>query len=87
MPKDFFSLTLTETLCLLQQKEDDIIRDMEHTRYAATASLNSNPYLKKEYKPTDLFRLPTDRKVKPITKEEFVDSLNKMKNKLPFNVA
>lgn len=53
-------------------KTDGIYHDWDICRYISTAALNSNPYLKKAYKPRDLFELPTDNisLSEPPTKDE-----------------
>lgn len=87
MPRDFFDLTISELVTLLQHREDSEVRELRNIRYLAASSLNSNPYLKKHYKPSDLFKLSGDPVVKPMTKEEFDESVRKAKKALPFNIA
>jgi len=87
LPKDFFDLTIAELSCLLKHKEDQVVREAENIRYLAASSLNSNPYLKKEIKPSDLFPLPTDRSAPKMERSSFEESVKRMKKVVPFNIA
>lgn len=81
-PEYFWTLTFFELDCLFQHKTNEDCFKWDRVRFNSTASLNSNPYLKKSINPTDLFSLPTDntsvKSTKEPTKELFESEAEKV---------
>ena len=88
MPRDFWRLTFFELSCLINNQDQKSLEMWSIARFNATASLNSNPYLKKPYKQTDIMKLPNDKIIsEPMKKDDFKKNISSLKKSMPFNIA